>query len=236
MMYFGFEQSYMNDLKGITMKKVFLLAFIAAGSIALSGCQSGVSEVESASVDNVYSGLIPCADCSGIEATLLVNPDGSYVEQLLYLETKNGNQIFHETGNWSANGNMLTLTNAQAERSYFAKAADNNSVTLLDINGERIESAMNYTLGKVTPSKKIGEYRYMADAAIFTECETGRKYATSGIELERAYGETGVDGGTPVYVEVDGYYTIRPSMEDGQFDSALVPTGKIKFDPSASCK
>ncbi|MEX6398067.1 hypothetical protein AB6E88_13745 [Providencia hangzhouensis] len=51
--------------------------------------------------------------------------------------------------------------------------------------------------------------------------------------MEKAYGETGVDGGTPVYAEIEGYYTIRPSMEDGQFDSALVPTGAIKFDKSA---
>ena len=218
------------------MKKVLLLALISAGAVALSGCQSSVNEANFAPVDHVYSGVLPCADCSGIEATLLVNPDGSYVEQLLYLETREGNQMFHETGNWSSTENVLTLTNSKAERTYFAQSPDNQSITLLDLEGKAIEGSMNHTLKQVTPSKKRGEYRYMADAAVFTECGSGRKYATSGIELEKAYSDTDVDGGTPVYLEVDGFYSIRPSMEDGQFDSAFIPTGNIQFDKTRSCK
>lgn len=218
------------------MKKSLLLVLMAVGAVTLAGCQSGAKNTSTVPVDQVYTGVLPCADCSGIEATLLVNQDGSYVEQLIYLGTKDGNTGFHEAGKWSVEGNKLRTTNPKGENTFFAKADNGESVTLLDLEGNPIETELNYSLNRVQPSKKMGQYRYMADAAVFTECETGRQYAASGIELEKAYGETGVDGGTPVYVEVEGYYTVRPSMEDGQFDSALVQTGQIKFDKTASCK
>ncbi|BBU94975.1 MULTISPECIES: copper resistance protein NlpE N-terminal domain-containing protein [Providencia] len=217
------------------MKKSLMLVLMAVGSITLAGCQSATKNIDAAPVDKVYTGVLPCADCSGIEATLLVNQDGSYVEQLVYLGTKDGDTAFHDTGKWDIENNKLRATNPKGESTYFAQSADGQSVTLLDLDGNPIETQMNYTLDQVKPSKKVGQYRYMADAAVFKECDSGRQYAVSGVELEKAYGETGVDGGTPVYAEIEGYYTIRPSMEDGQFDSALVPTGAIKFDKSASC-
>lgn len=225
----------MYDFKGIIMKKSLMLVLMAVGAVTLAGCQTVAKNTESSPVDNVYTGVLPCADCSGIEATLLVNQDGSYVEQLIYLGTKDGDSAFHDSGKWAIEDNKLRTTNPKGENIYFSQAADGKSVTLLDLEGNPIESQMNYTLEKVKPSKKIGQYRYMADAAVFTECESGRQYSASGIELEKAYSETGVDGGTPVYVELEGYYTVRPSMEDGQFNPALVPTGNINFDKSASC-
>lgn len=226
----------MNVHKGIIMNKSLLLVLMAVGTVTLAGCQSAAKNPNTAQIDNAYTGVIPCADCSGIEATLLVNQDGSYVEQLIYMGTKEGNRAFHDAGKWDVDGEKLRLTNEKNDLTYFAKAADGKSVTLLDLEGNPIETQMNYTLNQVTPSKKVGQYRYMADAAVFTECESGRQYSVSGIELEKGYSETGVEGGTPVYVEVEGYYSVRPSMEDGQFDSALIPTGKAKFDKSAACQ
>ncbi|MDM3711457.1 copper homeostasis/adhesion lipoprotein NlpE, partial [Proteus mirabilis] len=52
----------------------------------------------------------------------------------------------------------------------------------------------------------------------------------------KGYFATGVDGGTPVYLEVRGYDSIRPSMEDGQYDRALVVTdNKPRVDRHGSC-
>lgn len=218
------------------MKKSLILVLMAVGAVTLAGCQSGTKKAQTVPVDRVYSGVLPCADCSGIEATLLLQQDGSYVEQLVYLDTKDGSRSFHDSGKWNIEGNKLRMTNPKGESTYFSQSADEQSVTLLDLEGNLIETQLNYTLERVKPSKKAGQYRYMADAAVFTECESGRQYTASGLELEKAYSKTGVDGGTPVYVEVEGYYTVRPSMEDGQFDSALVQTGKINFDKTASCK
>ncbi|OHT24415.1 envelope stress response activation lipoprotein NlpE [Providencia stuartii] len=218
------------------MKKSLLLALMAAGVVTLAGCQTIAKQPNVTYIDRAYTGTLPCADCSGIEATLLVNQDGTYVEQLVYLDTRDGNQTFYETGSWAKDGEKLRMTNANGERSYFLPSADDKSMILLDQEGNKIESQLNYTLNQVTSTKKVGEYRYLADAATFTECKTGRTYSASGLELEKGYSATGVTGGTPVYAEIEGYYTIRPSMEDGQFDPALVQTGQIMFDKSRSCK
>ncbi|ELX8380880.1 envelope stress response activation lipoprotein NlpE [Providencia vermicola] len=218
------------------MKKTLFLALMATGIMALAGCQSADKQPSVTYIDRAYTGTLPCADCSGIEATLLVNQDGTYVEQLVYLGTRDGNQTFYETGSWAKEGDKLRMTNANGERSYFLPSADDKSMVLLDQEGNKIQSQLNYTLNQVTASKKVGEYRYLADAATFTECKTGRTYTASGLDLEKGYSATGVTGGTPVYAEIEGYYTVRPSMEDGQFDPALVQTGHIMFDKSSSCK
>ncbi|MFS1563780.1 MAG: copper resistance protein NlpE N-terminal domain-containing protein [Candidatus Arsenophonus phytopathogenicus] len=36
-------------------------------------------------MDKIYTGVLPCADCSGIETTVLFNPNGKFIEQLTYL-------------------------------------------------------------------------------------------------------------------------------------------------------
>lgn len=217
------------------MNKKLLMVLAAAGIITLAGCQNSTTAPEVRYIDRAFTGVLPCADCSGIETTILFNQDGSYVEELTYLGTRDGDQTMFETGSWAKDGDKLRLTNTQGERSYFSPSADDKSVTMLDSDGNVIESQFDYTLKQVTPSKKIGEYHYMADAATFIECGTKRNYAASGIELEKNYGATGVNGGTPVYAEIEGYYTIRPSMEDGLFDPALVQTGSILFNKEKSC-
>ncbi len=215
------------------MKKVLMIGLVAVGVAALAGCQSSKTSYD----DEVYSGLYPCANCSAIESTVSFNKDGSYIEQLTYQGTRDGDQVSFDAGSWVKEDNKLRLvsTQTQDQVTYFALSADKKIVTLLDQQGNPIETELNYTLNRVLPSKKMGEYRYLADAATFTECETGRAYATGGIALEKAYGKTGVEGGTPVYAEIEGYYTVRPSMEDGLYDAAFVQTGKITFDKTKSC-
>lgn len=99
------------------MKKTLFLALMATGVMVLAGCQSADKQPSVTYIDRAYTGTLPCADCSGIEATLLVNQDGTYVEQLVYLGTRDGNQTFYETGSWAKEGDKLRMTNANGERS-----------------------------------------------------------------------------------------------------------------------
>lgn len=45
----------------------------------------------------IYSGLLPCADCAGIETTLQLNTDGTYDLTQNY----SGKGTFVETGKWA---------------------------------------------------------------------------------------------------------------------------------------
>ena len=54
-----------------------------------------------------YRGTLPAADCPGIETTLTLEEDGSYLLHMEYLER---DTAFDETGSYRVEGNLLTLT------------------------------------------------------------------------------------------------------------------------------
>jgi len=63
-----------------------------------------------------------------------------------------------------------------------------------------------------------GMFRYMADAAVFRDCRTGKTYpvAMEGqyIELERAYLDSGIGPGSEVMINLRGRLLERPSMKN----------------------
>src|SRR5690554_2309866 len=56
-----------------------------------------------------YQGTLPCADCPGIETTLTLGDDGSYILRTTYLER--GDSVYTESGSfsWDENGGKITL-------------------------------------------------------------------------------------------------------------------------------
>ncbi|WP_342357580.1 envelope stress response activation lipoprotein NlpE [Arsenophonus nasoniae] len=218
------------------MNQKVLKILLTIGALSLAGCQHKLSQSQNQPVDKVYTGVLPCADCSGIETTVLFNPNGTYIEQLTYLGKEEQKNTFFSSGNWTKKGTKLFLIDSEEQKTYFQPSTDDKTIEYLDQEGNKIESNLNYTLEQVKPDIKSGEYRYIADAALFKECKTGRTYSVSGIDLENQYRATGIEAGKPVYVEVEGYYTIRPSMEDGLFDATLIQTGTIKFDKLRTCQ
>ena len=75
---------------------------------------------------------------------------------------------------------------------------------------------------------KSGMYSYMADAAVFKECSTGKKFSVAfekdHISLERAYLNTRKEAGEYVKVKLEGEIVLRDGM-DGKID---VPTLIVK--------
>jgi uncharacterized lipoprotein NlpE involved in copper resistance len=72
-----------------------------------------------------------------------------------------------------------------------------------------------------------GMFAYMADAAVFVDCETSDRYpvAMEGgyIDLERAYLEARSEPGAPLLVSFTGHLAPRPPMEgDGTVDMVIV--------------
>lgn len=88
-----------------------------------------------------------------------------------------------------------------------------------------------------------GEYVYFADAALFTECATGRRYPVAysegGVELERAYlaqREIGEDGmPTPVLMTVTGTLQDGPGAEEGSIVEQLFVQTLERTIPGATC-
>lgn len=59
-----------------------------------------------------------------------------------------------ESGTWSLSKDKLTLTNSYGEKSYYLPRED--KLVMLDIDGNVINSGLNYTLAKVQPKQLAG--------------------------------------------------------------------------------
>ncbi|PWB78297.1 MAG: hypothetical protein C3F15_02100 [Holophagae bacterium] len=84
-----------------------------------------------------------------------------------------------------------------------------------------------------------GMYRYMADAALFEECLTGRRFPVAqeadNVALERAYLDALHDPGAPVLVSLEGQIAERPAMEGDDKVLLVVPERFIGVWPGETC-
>lgn len=62
-----------------------------------------------------YVGVTPCADCPGIETTIVLNDDNTFKATYVYQEKKDG--TFEEAGTftWDDKGSVITLKDAKGE-------------------------------------------------------------------------------------------------------------------------
>lgn len=99
--------------------------------------------------EGTYKGVLPCADCPGIETELSIDYDLNYDLKMDYLERDSD---FHQKGKleWSEDGQKITLkpSDGDGEMRFFV---GENILFQLDENGDRIEgeNEENYQLHKV---------------------------------------------------------------------------------------
>lgn len=223
------------------MSKLTITLFLAVGALSLLGCNNRYQPVEQdlQPMLQSYQGVLPCADCSGLATSLFLDADGTFVLQETYLGTKEGNRVFSDHGKWARTADKLVLTNTQGEKRYFHPVG--NNLEIMDQQGLPIKSSLNYQLTPnealpATPIPLRGMYVYMADAAQFTDCATGRRFAVdNNIELENGYMNAQKNAGEPVFLTLKGHFGMRPSMEDGQWDKSMIPDGEIKFIAGKNC-
>ena len=84
-----------------------------------------------------------------------------------------------------------------------------------------------------------GLFTYMADAALFEDCVSGRRYPVAMeadyISVERAYLEARSEPGAPLLVVIRASIERRPAMEgDGEIDAIVVEGFEAAF-PGEGC-
>jgi copper homeostasis protein (lipoprotein) len=187
-----------------------------------------------------YSGVLPCADCSGLKTSLFLDQDGTYILQEEYQGGKEGDQVFASYGRWARTADKLVLTDSQGEKRYFHPKDEN--LEMLDQSGEPITSTFNYTLTPVqqnlpkTPMALSGMMQYSADAASFKDCATGNIFPMSANKsLEEGYLASRKTPNQLVFLSMDGHFMTEPSMEEGQVRKAVVADKNVRFDATKSC-
>jgi copper homeostasis protein (lipoprotein) len=168
-----------------------------------------------------FTGELPCADCASTRWTLNLFPDKSYFLRVTYVgrDVKPVNDI----GRWtlSGDGSMLILTGGNDSADSFAvKGAE--VPRKLDGEGREINSNRNFDLQRTATFERIeprlamrGTFRYMADAASFTECQTGQRWP---VAMEGEYRALEADYmKTPAATRgrTSGYYR-RSSRDEAQ--------------------
>ena len=91
-----------------------------------------------------YSGIVPCADCQGIETSIALSSDGTFNKHLLYIGRKSkgaGSNEFSTTGKWMLHGmDTVHLTDVKDEPSMYLRT--DSSLVQLDMSGKRIEGKL----------------------------------------------------------------------------------------------
>ncbi|MCM5663730.1 copper resistance protein NlpE N-terminal domain-containing protein [Galbibacter mesophilus] len=93
-----------------------------------------------------YKGTLPCADCAGIETSLELKKDETYVLTSKYIGKEDDPIEKTGTFEWNQEGNQVTLE-GDAQQQYFV---GENTLTKLDNEGKKVEGdlAEKYVLKK----------------------------------------------------------------------------------------
>lgn len=102
-----------------------------------------------------------------------------------------------------------------------------------------ILSALACSSESATDTEMRGIYVYMADATLFTDCETGKRYPVAlegdSVSLERAYLEARRYPGEEVLASLEGRIAERPAMEGNRTEESLVVERFIGVWPGETC-
>ncbi len=94
-----------------------------------------------------YLGTLPCADCPGIDMTITLNQDGTYLLEQSYQGEKDGYRSSEGQFNWNESKDTITLTNEDVPNQYFV---GEDVLMKLDMHGEIVtgELSASYNLFK----------------------------------------------------------------------------------------
>ncbi|MDH6304162.1 putative lipoprotein NlpE involved in copper resistance [Parabacteroides sp. PF5-5] len=120
-------------MKNLLFLFVFAFVFVSCGNRGLS---DGHYAQNSLSYGGVYEGVIPCADCPGIDLVITLDYKGNYTKKMTY-QDKEPENVFSTSGKfkWDSTGTVITLTGkADGEKFKVVEGA----IIMLDAKGQMI--------------------------------------------------------------------------------------------------
>jgi heat shock protein HslJ len=142
------------------MKTFLARAMIAAATAVAGGCMTGGAGTDArdpAQVHNarnsldwagVYRGVLPCADCEGIETIVALQEDGTYRSRSRYLGK--GGTVFADEGRftWNDAGDTVTFSGERPAKYFVGE----NRLIRLALDGSRVTGplAQHYILARLS--------------------------------------------------------------------------------------
>lgn len=209
-----------------------LVALLAGGAATFAPAGPAASPL--GPLPATFRGVLPCADCPGIEHHLDLNADGTYALRLLYQDRPESESVFDDIGRWSiSQGRPALVLRGGREGTMQFELLPGGGLRLLDREGQPIASGLNYTLTRTPAFAPIeprlalrGLYSRTADAGVFRACLTDRALPVApegdSAALERAYANARVRANEPVLVSVEGRIAERTPMEGAPRPTLIV--------------
>ena len=236
-----------------TMLACLIAATPLAAAAADEPAAAAATDAPFATLPSTFTGTLPAASGPGIDWQLDLFADGSYQLRRTYLDQTPDN-IVDRLGRWLVGSDERSLLLVGAPDEPIAIAIESpERLRLLDREMRPIESDLPYHLDladvpRLEPELDLrGRYRYMADAALFDECLTGRRlpvaFVDDNLALERAYldlqATSDLEPGEPVLAELVGRIAMLPPMDAAGAGEARVPTLEplrfIALHPGETC-
>jgi heat shock protein HslJ/uncharacterized lipoprotein NlpE involved in copper resistance len=192
--------------------------------VRLAGCllllTPPAAAVAQARPDLGFAGTWPCNGCAGRQVTLSLFGDHTFRLRIREVDARGGTVAqAHDIGRWGSEGARRVLRGGHEAPMVF-ELGDDGALRLLDPLGRpALQDAPLRPLPAVDPVPGPiplrGMYVYLADAASFTECRTGRRWPVwpggAHAALERAFLDWRATGGEgPVLVSIVGRFDARP--------------------------
>ncbi len=188
--------------------------------------------VEDMRLPATFAGQLPAASGGPLAITLNLYANRMFLMRK-QAASRSGDGMHYDHGRWylAHDGRRLVLV-GETEGLYKLAVKDDETLYLSSLNGRKDLLQDPVTLQRSTTVDPFadgvplaGLFRYMADAARFTECFTGTSFPVAQekdyLALERAY-LAARNPGAPLYVTLAGHLAERPPMEGEGLETVLV--------------
>jgi len=195
---------------------------------------------------STFTGRIPGTDCDHIDVTLNFRPDGLY--QLRQVKFRGeARDILAEMGHWKYDPteNLIVLGRKRGSLKTLT-LLNSHTLRLLDIEGKKISSKINYDLHEADTFDSFndtvrmrGMYSYAADAGTFIDCQNGVRFlvadAKDNARLEQIYNNTPHGQGESLLVSIEGSLQLLPKVKGSGHQEMLVVERFLKINPEQDC-
>ena len=206
-------------------KNLFVLTAVAVLSAACATAPKTAQQLND-DYTGTFFGVLPCADCSGIETEVTLQPGGSYKIGEVY-ENKTA-ASFDSSGKWTPAPDLkyVELTDSKTSAKTYYAFDGKDALKKLDASAQPIKSDLNYTL-----TRKVFDF-----ASI-----TGKEWQLA--QVKDSAGKVTFDAAKQTSEFLKGIFTLQfdngrafgkasPNRYTGPY--TLGKDNKITFGPAAS--
>jgi len=123
----------------------------AAATMAEPGVQPPGGDADARALAGTYAGTLPCADCPGIDETLVLSADGGFVLTDTYRERPGSANVVQ--GSWSLEdgGTRIRLDPGSKDATDKLYEVDGDGLRILDGDGKRLGGKLPDRLQREAP-------------------------------------------------------------------------------------